>query len=70
MHSRWALFLQKYRNGKKNVVADAFSRSAHVLPMDKTEILCFDTLKELYGKDADFGQIWFQFLRTNSRRIS
>lgn len=44
----------------KNVISDALSRRAYLLTIVKNEIVSFDTLKELYAGDADFGPIWIE----------
>lgn len=61
MHSRWALFLQKFsyllkhKSRKKNVAADALSRRGYLLTINQSEFCYFETLGELCEIDEDFG---------------
>ena len=43
-------YVIRYKQGKKNVVADAFSQWYVLISTLKTELLCFEHIKEL---DAD-----------------
>ena len=63
-HATWVEFLQaynftiKHKAGVHNVVADALSRRHALVTSMQVQVVGFDVLKELYEKDADFGQIW------------
>ena len=50
-------YVIKYKQGKKNVVADV-SRRYMLLSTLTTKLLGFEHLKELYVKDVDFGDIF------------
>ncbi|XP_026429217.1 uncharacterized protein LOC113325221 [Papaver somniferum] len=64
MHDRWLstinqyTFSIKHQSGKLNQVFDALSRRAHLLVTLKNESLAFDFLKDLYGEDKDFKNLW------------
>ncbi|XP_074303669.1 uncharacterized protein LOC141638156 [Silene latifolia] len=65
-HAKWVEFLQsfhfssKYKNGKSNVVADALSRRYTLLSTLDVRLLGFETLKDYYGEDGDFGAIYLE----------
>ncbi|XP_074303230.1 uncharacterized protein LOC141637664 [Silene latifolia] len=65
-HAKWVEFLQsfhfssKYKNGKSNVVADALSRRYTLLSTLDVRLLGFETLKDYYGEDVDFGAIYLE----------
>ena len=60
-HAKWVEFLQsfhfssKYKDGKSNVVADALSRRYTLLATLDVRLLGFETLKDYYHDDGDFG---------------
>ena len=51
-------YVIKYKQGKENVVVDAFSRRYVLLSTLTTKLLGFEHLKELYVSDDDFGDIY------------
>lgn len=63
-HAKWVEFLQsfnfssKYKDGKSNVVADALSRRYALISILETRLLGFETLKDYYKDDVDFGEIY------------
>ncbi|XP_074303022.1 uncharacterized protein LOC141637443 [Silene latifolia] len=63
-HAKWVEFLQsfyfssKYKDGKSNVVADALSRRYSLLSTLEVRLLGFETLKDYYIEDIDFGKIY------------
>ncbi|XP_074278615.1 uncharacterized protein LOC141602208 [Silene latifolia] len=63
-HAKWVEFLQsftfssKYKEGKKNVVADALSRRHSLLSVMSNRVLGFEFMKELYKEDPDFSEEW------------
>ncbi|XP_074305016.1 uncharacterized protein LOC141639946 [Silene latifolia] len=65
-HAKWVEFLQsfhsssKYKDGKSNVVADALSRRYTLLSTLDVRLLGFETLKDYYGEDGDFGAIYLE----------
>ena len=60
-HAKWVEFLQsfhffsKYKDGRSNVVADALSRRYTLLATLDVHLLGFETLKDSYHDDIDFG---------------
>jgi len=60
-HARCVEFLEqfpcviKHKQGKENIVADAFSRKHSFL---ETKFISFDHIKDLYAKDDDFSSIF------------
>ena len=62
-HAKWVAFLQEFtftlrhKVGALNKVADALSRKAQLLGIMKTQVVGFDTLKELYATDPQFSSI-------------
>jgi len=63
-HAKWVEFLQsfnfssKYKDGKSNVVADALSRRYALMSILETRLLGFETLKDHYAGDTDFGEVF------------
>ena len=63
-HAKWVEFLQsfhfssKYKDGKSNVVADALSRRYSLLSVLGVRLLGFETLKDYYENDVDFGEVF------------
>ena len=63
-HAKWVEFLQsfhfssKYKDGKSNVVADALSRRYSLLSVLGVRLLGFETLKDYYANDVDFGEVF------------
>ena len=63
-HAAWVEFLQyynftiKHKSGVQNVVADALSRKHSLLSAMEVKVVGFDTFKDLYENDVDFGSIW------------
>ncbi|KAI3789955.1 hypothetical protein L2E82_02762 [Cichorium intybus] len=63
-HAKWVEFLQsfhfsaKYKDGKSNVVADALSRRYTLLATLDVRFLGFETLKDYYETDVDFGDVF------------
>lgn len=66
MHARWFSFLQKFeftikhRSGQSNKVVDALSKRNTVLSILRTEVIDFESMKDLYATDEDFFDIWDQ----------
>ena len=62
-HAGWVEFIGqfpyviKYKQGKSNVVADAFSRRDTLLNFLNTQYLGFDHIKEIYKDYLDFSHI-------------
>ncbi|XP_074304655.1 uncharacterized protein LOC141639422 [Silene latifolia] len=60
-HAKWVEFLQsfyfsaKYKDGRSNVVANALSRRYALLSTLDVRLLGFETLKDYYKNDGDFG---------------
>ena len=71
-HARWMEFIEtfpyviKYKKGKDNVVADAFSRRHTLLTKLDSKVLGFNYIKELYKDDDDFGSIYEHCLAKGS----
>nr|KAJ0203488.1 hypothetical protein LSAT_V11C500244810 [Lactuca sativa] len=65
-HAKWVEFLQsfhfscKYKDGKSNVVADALSRRYSLLVTLDVRFLGFETLKDHYQSDMDFGDMFLK----------
>jgi len=63
-HAKWVEFIEtfpyiiKYKQGKKNIVADALSRRYVLLHTINTRLLGFEYVKELYDNDFDFVKIY------------
>ena len=61
-HAKWVEFIEtfpyaiKYKQGKKNVVADALSRRYALVNSLSTSLLGFELVKEMYLHDDDFGE--------------
>ncbi|RDY03944.1 Retrovirus-related Pol polyprotein from transposon 17.6, partial [Mucuna pruriens] len=61
-HAKWVIFLElfpcviNHKQGKMNVVVDAFSRRHAPIAMLETKMLGLDCIKELYEKDIDFSE--------------
>lgn len=45
-------------SGTQNMVVDALNRRSHLLTVIKSEIIDFDSIKELYPNEYYFGDIW------------
>ncbi|GJV35962.1 reverse mRNAase [Tanacetum coccineum] len=73
IHARWTSFLEKFnyvikhKSGASNKVADALSRKTTLLVTISNEVVGFDSIKELYASDEDFGNIWTE-LETKQHR--
>ncbi|GJR00530.1 RNA-directed DNA polymerase [Tanacetum coccineum] len=73
IHARWASFLEKFnyvikhKSGASNKVADALSRKTTLLVTISNKVVGFDSIKELYASDEDFGNIWME-LETKQHR--
>ncbi|GJT73641.1 transposon ty3-I gag-pol polyprotein [Tanacetum coccineum] len=73
IHARWASFLEKFnyvikhKSGANNKVVDALSRKTTLLVTISNEVMGFDSIKELYASDEDFGNIWME-LETKQHR--
>nr|KAJ0226813.1 hypothetical protein LSAT_V11C100043320 [Lactuca sativa] len=65
-HAKWVEFLQsfhfscKYKDGRSNVVADALSRRYSLLVTLDVRFLGFETLKDHYQSDMDFGDMFLK----------
>lgn len=63
-HSRWILFIEtflnviKYKQSKKNIVADALSRRYILFSTLDSKFLGFEHVKDLYMLDDDFKKIY------------
>ena len=63
-HAKWVEFIEtfpyiiKYKQGKKNIVADALSRMYVLLHTMNTRFPGFENVKELYDNDFDFAEIY------------
>ncbi|GKA18995.1 transposon ty3-I gag-pol polyprotein [Tanacetum coccineum] len=63
IHAWWASFLEKFnyvikhKSSASNKVADALSRKTTLLVTISNEVMGFDSIKELYASDEDFGNI-------------
>jgi len=63
-HAKWVEFLEqfpyviKHKNGKGNIVADAFSRRYALLSTLETKIFGLEPLKEMYLQDSEFSKIY------------
>ena len=51
-------FVIKHKSGTENKVVDALSRRPHLLVVSSVNTMEFDSLKQHYSTDADFGVIW------------
>nr|GEV32348.1 transposon Ty3-I Gag-Pol polyprotein [Tanacetum cinerariifolium] len=56
------------KKGAGNKVADALSRKTTLLVTISNEVVFFDSIKELYASDEDFGNIWME-LETKQHRV-
>lgn len=72
MHAWWVLFLQKFsyvfehRASQCNTVADALSRKHSLLITLHAELISFDSLKDHFADDEDFGELWGACLHNGS----
>jgi len=63
-YAKWVEFIEtfpyifKYKQGKKNIVADALSRRYVLLHTMNTRFPGFENVKELYDNDFDFAEIY------------
>nr|GEX49071.1 hypothetical protein [Tanacetum cinerariifolium] len=63
IHAWWGSFLEKsnyvikHKSGTSNKVANALSRKTTLLVTISNEVVCFDSIKELYASDEDFGDV-------------
>ncbi|KAL0413450.1 UNVERIFIED_CONTAM: Transposon Ty3-G Gag-Pol polyprotein [Sesamum radiatum] len=63
-HIKWVEFIEsfsyviKYENGKENIVADALSRRYALITTLNSKLLGFESIKEMYANDSDFGFIY------------
>ncbi|GJY94070.1 transposon ty3-I gag-pol polyprotein [Tanacetum coccineum] len=60
IHARWASlekfnYVIKHKSGASNKVADALSRKTTLLVTISNKVVGFDSIKDLYGSDEDFG---------------
>ena len=61
---QWVEFIEtfpyviKYKQGKENIIVDALSRMYVLLHTMNTRLLGFEYVKELYGNDSDFAEIY------------
>lgn len=54
-------FSSKYREGKISVIADALSRRYTLLATLDVRLFGFGTLKDYYGDDVDFEEIFEKY---------
>ena len=60
----WVKFLQAYNFTIKhkavvqNIVADSLSRKHSLLSSMEVRVIGFETFKDLYENDMDFGKVW------------
>ena len=65
-HARWLEFVEtfpyviKYKKGKENIVADALSRRHALISLMEAKVMGFEHIKEQYGEDPDFRDIYKQ----------
>ncbi|KAL6348124.1 hypothetical protein AAG906_039279 [Vitis piasezkii] len=59
-------FVIKRKSGTENKVVDALSRRPHLLVVSSVNTMEFDSLKQHYSTDADFGVIWRQLLENTA----
>ena len=64
-NAKWLEFIEtfpyvmKYKQGSKNVVADAFWDKRYALSTSsQSKLHGFEFIKDFYENDADFGQVW------------
>lgn len=50
-------FIIKHRSGQTNNVADALSRRRTIMTVLRTTVTAFDTIKDTYKEDEDFGEL-------------
>jgi hypothetical protein len=51
-------YVIRYKQGKKNVVADALSQWYALLSMLDTKLFDFECIKDLYVQDSDFDDVF------------
>ena len=74
-HAKWVEFLEqfpyviKHKQGKANKVADALSRRYNLLTSLSYHFMGFDSLKDLYACDGDFGTIFGELMEMAKSNI-
>ena len=63
-HAKWVEFIEtfpyviKYKQGKKNIMADVLSRRYALASTLNAKLLRFEYVKELYANDDDFASVY------------
>ncbi|GJT07903.1 RNA-directed DNA polymerase [Tanacetum coccineum] len=66
IHARWESFLEKFnyvikhKSVVSNKVVDALTRKTTLLVTISNEVVGFDSIRELYASDENFGNIWME----------
>ena len=63
-------FTIKHKSGVQNVVADALSRKHSLLSAMEVKVVGFETFKDLYENDVDFGSIWQNYKSGSCQQFS